>query len=355
MRMMRPSRFLFRALPTRRWARSPFTVTRSRTTTVLPASRSVLPVRMAPNLRGCRETNSCSDKPTTTMNHSKHLTNRAARKYGSLVCAAAFALAVTTKLLAADVTFSPGAYIIDMGVMPQTAANGLKPFGLLYSLVMSNQVPVAWAINPNKVTDKNPAVTIEGADFTLGTKTYRGGPFIIPAEYVNPTITNLIATWRAKGGVVDGPTKTSFTAPVFDNITSFPNTVLDKSNGGKLISAFYTPSEVPATSYILGTPNSLQLCEDVYGMPHADPQNWDAVTRAKFLNFILGGGSLFAACHSVSGMEAYAPTYLGFNFLTTSSLIRWGGHMNKNTVAVAYNMTPPSLWAGPVMQFIGQV
>jgi len=43
-----------------------------------------------------------------------------------------------------------------MGVMPQTAANGLKPFGLLYSLVMSNQIPVAWAINPNKVTDKNP-------------------------------------------------------------------------------------------------------------------------------------------------------------------------------------------------------
>src|SRR3989449_11365914 len=131
------------------------------------------------------------------MNYTKHLTNRAVRRYGPLVCAAVFALAATTRLLAADVTFPPGAYIIDRGVMPQTAANGLRPFGLLYSLVMSNQIPVAWAINPNKVTDKTPAVTIEGADFTLATKTYRGGPFIIPAEYVNPTITNLIATWRA--------------------------------------------------------------------------------------------------------------------------------------------------------------
>src|SRR3989442_10484531 len=220
---------------------------------------------------------------------------------------------------------------------------------------MRNQIPGAGTINPNKATEKTPAVTIEGADFTLGTKTYRGGPFIIPAEYVNPMITNLIATWRAKGVVVDGPTKTGFTAPVYENVTSMPNTVLDQSNGGKIISAFYTPSEVPATSYVTGTPASLQNCEDVYGMPHADPQNWDAVTRAKFLNFILGGGSLFAACHSVSGMEAYAPTYLGFNLLTTSSLIRWGGHINKNTPPFAYNIIPPSILADPMEQFVGQV
>jgi len=160
-------------------------------------SRSVLPVRMAPNLRGCRETNSCSDKPTTTMNHSKIQRIEPPESMARLSAPRAFALAATTKLLAADVTFRRRLHHRH-GVMPQTAANGLKPFGLLYSLVMSNQIPVAWAINPNKVTDKNPAVTIEGADFTLGTKTYRGGPFIIPAEYVNPTITNLIATWRPR-------------------------------------------------------------------------------------------------------------------------------------------------------------
>jgi len=214
-----------------------------------------------------------------------------------LVCGVVLLLAATTKLLAANVTFSPGAYIIDMGVMPQTAANGLKPFGLLYSLVVSNKVPVAWAINPNKVTDKNPAVTIEGVDFTLGTKIYRGGPFIIPAEYVNPTVINLIATWRAKGVVVDGPITTGFTAPVYENVTSIPNTILDRSNSGKLISAFYTPSEVPATSYVTGDPQDLQNCDDLYGLPHADPQNWNAATRAKFLNYILQGGALFAACH----------------------------------------------------------
>src|SRR5437899_12684461 len=100
------------------------------------------------------------------MNYPKHPTNRAVRRCGPLFSAAVFVLAATTKLLAANVTFSPGAYIIDMGVMPQTAAHGLKPFGLLYRLVMSKQLPVAWAINANKVTDTNPADTMEGAALT---------------------------------------------------------------------------------------------------------------------------------------------------------------------------------------------
>src|SRR5688572_12931187 len=264
-------------------------------------------------------------------------------------------LMATTKLLAADVTFAPGAYIIDMGVMPQTAANGLKPYGLVYQLVVNNQVPVSWAINPNKVTDKNPAVTLEGADFTLNGKSYRGGPFIIPAIQVTPTVTNLIATWRAKGVVVDGPITNSFTAPIFDVITSFPNTVLDLANGPKLVASFYTPAEIPAPAFIVGTPTEISSCHDVYGMPHADPQKWDASTRARLLNFILGGGGFWASCHSVSAMEASPPTYPGFNFLSTTSLVPWGNHINANTTPFAYNTNEPSIWADPIMQFVGKV
>src|SRR6185503_3622399 len=106
---------------------------------------------------------------------------------------------VTTRVCAANVTFSPGAVIIDMGQPSQNPANALKPYGLIYRLVVSNQVVVNWAINPSKITDKNPAVTVEGIDFVLNGKPYRGGPFIIPAEFVDPVVTNLIATWRAKG------------------------------------------------------------------------------------------------------------------------------------------------------------
>ena len=286
---------------------------------------------------------------------SHHPLNHRARKYCALACGALFALAATTRLLAADVTFATGAYIIDMGQMPQTAANGLKPFGLLYSLIVSNEVPVAWAINPDKVTDKNPAVTSEGADFIVNGKIYRGGPFIIPAEQVNPAITNLIATWRAKGVVVDGPIPNSFTAPVYDYLTSFPNTLLDRQNGFKLVTAFYTPSEVPASSYLVGDPNDLQTCHDVYGMPHADPQSWDAATRARFLNFLLTGGSLWASCHSVSGLEALAPTYLGYHFLTTTSLVPWSKHVNQNTPPFGYNTLDSSIWADPMVQFMGKV
>ncbi len=289
------------------------------------------------------------------MTYSHHPVKHRARKYCLLACGALFALAATTRLLAANVTFATGAYIIDMGQMPQTAANGLKPFGLLYSLIVSNEVPVAWAINPDKVTDKNPAVTSEGADFIVNGKIYRGGPFIIPAEHANPAITNLIATWRAKGVVVDGPIPNSFTAPVYDYLRSFPNVLLDLQNGSKLITAFYGPAEVPTTSYLVGNPNDVGVCHDVYAMPHADPQNWDAATRAKYLNFVLTGGFLWASCHSVSAIEGQTPSYLGFNFLSTSSLIPWGAHVNRNTPPFVYNTNQPSIWADPIMQFVGKV
>jgi hypothetical protein len=114
------------------------------------------------------------------------------------MCAAAIGWAVfflvAARLQSAEVTFSRGAYIIDMGQVPQTVANGLKPYGLIYQLVVVNQASVSWAINPNKVTDKNPTVTVEGVDFILNGKAYRGGPFIIPAEDVNATVAGLIAT-----------------------------------------------------------------------------------------------------------------------------------------------------------------
>ena len=264
-------------------------------------------------------------------------------------------LTAVTNVLAADVAFSPGAYVIDMGQMPQTAANGLKPYGLIYQLVESHQVPVSWAINPNKVTDKNPVITVEGTDFILRGKSYRGGPFIIASEDVSPAVTNLIAVWRAKGVVVDGPFTNHFTAPIFDVVASFPNTVVDTQSGLRIAAAFYEPAEVPATSYRVGGPRSLVVCDDIYAMPHADPQNWDAATRASFLNFVLSGGSLWAACHAVSSIEDAAPAGIGFNFLTTSSLVGRSDHDNHNTMPFAYNTNDLSIWRDPLMQFLGKM
>lgn len=169
-----------------------------------------------------------------------------------------------------------------------------------------------------------------------------------------------IDAWRAKGVVVDCGLP-AFSAPIYDYITSFPNSVLDLQNGDKASTAFYTPSEVPASSYRMGTPADLTLCDDVYIMPHADPQDWDIATQTTFENFILNGGSLFAACHSVSAIEAPEPTYLGSYYLSTNGLIDWGSHDDASGTDY-YPADPnrfypydPNSADDPIMQFIGTI
>src|SRR5207247_6893725 len=120
----------------------------------------------------------------------------------------------------------------------------------------------------------------------------------------------VVALGRAKGVVVDGPTTNSFTAPIYGTLSAFPNVVVDSLNGSLIVNAFYGPAEVPTSSYRLGSPLDLGICDDLYAMTHADPEYWTSATKATFLNFILAGGSLWASCHSVSAVEAFAPTYL---------------------------------------------
>lgn len=252
-------------------------------------------------------------------------------------------LAVTESVSATTtMTFSAGSYVIDMSGFPYTYANGLKPYGLVYDLVRNKQIPVYWAINPSKAKD--------GIDFTVDSRNFRGGSFIIPAEYVSAALST-ISTWTAKGVVVYGPTTSSFSAPIYDYITSFPNAVCDLQNGPIIIKAFYTPSEVPSTSYRLGSPQDLNSCDDIYAMPHADPQKWTTVQKTTFYNFINNGGFLWAACHAVSAMEAPTPTYLGYYFQSTNGLIPWGSHAGP-VLPYSYNASSAK---DPVMQFVGRL
>jgi len=107
-------------------------------------------------------------------------------------------------------TFGTGSYIIDMG-QNSTIAVGLKPYGLVYTLLRTNNVPVYWSINSSKTKD--------GIDFTFNAKNYRGGTFIISAEDATG-LGALIATWRTAGVVIDGPTASSFSAPIYKKLTS---------------------------------------------------------------------------------------------------------------------------------------
>ena len=229
-----------------------------------------------------------------------------------------------------------------MGQSTQTIANGLKPYGLVYALLKSTiPVPVDWSINSAKAKD--------GIDFTVNGKDYKGGPFIIPSELITPAVLTLITTWRGAGVIVDGPIAVGFTTPLYKTLTKWPRAFLDSQND-PLITPYYANAGVPSSSYILNAnPTMLPQCGsptgdlDVYILPHADPDLWDATWITALLNFINNGGSMWAGCHAVSVMENIP----GCNFLSIGGTIPFGSHGDG---------TPPYTYVSPgnpFMQFIG--
>lgn len=275
---------------------------------------------------------------------------------------------------AADEIFPPGAYIVDMGQATQTVANGLKPYGLVYELVVKQGIPVKWAINTTKSRG--------GFDFTANGKSYKGSAFIIPADLASQAAST-IAAWKVQGVVVDGPTTSSFTAPIYANVDSFPNAVLDAQNGS-IAQAYYTNAGIPAsttgpfgsfTTYRFGTPASLMSCDDLYVMPHADP-TW--ATHQNLIPFNQSKGFIWAACHAVSVLERLddpgdADTLSNMNFLShtppaitnTRSLKLFGSHAaptvgpyqyaDTTAQVLPYGQSTTNIWAYPIMQFLGNI
>ena len=50
-------------------------------------------------------------------------------------------------------TMDSGSYIINMGIVPQTYANGLKPYGMVYDLIRNYNTQVKWVIDTAKAKD----------------------------------------------------------------------------------------------------------------------------------------------------------------------------------------------------------
>jgi parallel beta-helix repeat protein len=263
-----------------------------------------------------------------------------------------FNLWFSAPAMAATENFTAGAYIIDMGQLTQTIASGLKPYGLLYELAVNRGIPVRWAIEPNKA--KN------GIDFVAGGKNYLGSAFIIPKEFAADAVT-AITLWRTKGVTVDGPLATSFAAPIYQTITSFPRVVLDTAKGS-IVTPYFTNAEIPAigtgsygsfNTYRIGTPASLTNCDDLFVLPHADP-TW--ATHSNLLTFNNNKGFIWAACHSVSVIEGLddpndADTLPNLNFLSSSGLVPFGIHADAN----APYTYKPNTDADPIMQFLNKL
>lgn len=229
-----------------------------------------------------------------------------------------------------------GSFIINLGVVPQTIANGLKPYGLVYDMLQNFHVPVKWVINPQKQKD--------GIDFSYNGTDYRSGAFIILAQYRTGGVNTAITGWQTKG-VIGVTTTSEISLEVYSTITYAPRWTIDKENGS-LVVPFFENAGIPASAHggssqsSWKNPADLNICDDIFALPHADPA---FQTHKNLLDWNRDfKGAIWSGCHAVSVLEN-----IGLNFLTTGGLLDYINHTNGST---PYTYTYPS---DPIMQFIG--
>ena len=191
-------------------------------------------------------------------------------------------------LIAQTETLNTGAYIVNMGVVPQTQSNALKPYGLVYDLLKNHNVSVKWVISQTKIKD--------GADFTYNGVQYKGGTFIIPAEQRTAAVNARIAFF----GVTGSTTTTPLTVNVTYTLKSAPTWTLDEQNGD-IAADFFEDAGIPASAYNFKTPAQLSGCDDVYVMPHA---NADWAYYGPLRNWVINNrGYFWGGCRTGSQIE----------------------------------------------------
>ncbi|MEY3499865.1 MAG: hypothetical protein RL308_1534, partial [Bacteroidota bacterium] len=245
-------------------------------------------------------------------------------------------------------TIPAGSLIINMGIVPQTYGNALKPYGLVYNFLTTQKVPVIWSINPLKIKD--------GTDFTVDGINFKGGPFIIERQYaIVPSVQAVVATFAAQGVIVH-TTLSEVTVPVYEEMYENPNWVLDVDNGA-IAAGYLSNAGIPSSAYRTSLPTTLSYCDDLFILPHADP-TWTSHGRLFSWNnsFTNGGnqGWIWEACHSVSVSEGISnPSNPSekLNFLSNDplpSLIIFNSHSSSSKLPFLYS-NPQS----PYMQFMG--
>lgn len=225
-------------------------------------------------------------------NHSHSNELKIANRFFLLV---ALLFYFTPRISAQTNTIIPsGSYIINMGVVPQTIGNALKPYGMIYDLIANYQVPIKWVIASGKVKD--------GVDFTYNGVDYKGGPFIITSDYRSSTVNTRITYWQSQG-VIGTTTTSPIEVPVAMtlNVASVPRWTMDLLNGSVAV-PYFTNAGIPSSAYSLTkTPQELGYCDDIFVMPHAYPQ-WS--THSNLYNWNLTNhGSIWLSCTAGSELE----------------------------------------------------
>jgi Bacterial Ig domain/Secretion system C-terminal sorting domain/Bacterial cadherin-like domain len=252
-------------------------------------------------------------------------------------------------------TLTPGSFIINMGATnPNTISNGLKPYGLIYDVMRNYKVPVKWVIGQTKIKD--------GADFTYNAVQYKGGTFIIPAEFRTAAVNARISFWQTQG-VVGTTTTTALTLNITYTLTTLPRWTFDPTNGSiaqsYLTNAGITLAAFPG-AFNFKAVSLLDCCDDLFVMPHANP-TWGTHGRLFSWNRDCRG-SIWGACHMVSALENSinpANTTQQMNFLSertaataptpwpNNSLMLWTTHLPGS---VPYTHR---LFSDPMAQYMG--
>lgn len=251
-----------------------------------------------------------------------------------------------------EITFPVGSYIVDMGDTSSDDAQ-LKPYGLIYDLVLNAKVPVYWVINGSKTSQT-------GVDLTYNGRNYISGPFVISGDDVDYNVRSMLSKWRGYGVSIDGPTDTAVTVDNSRKISSVPRVVLDNQNGkiakGYLVKSGILRNENTTDDRVYkekATPADLDSsCDDIYVMPHAEPTT---ATHSPLASFNKGGGYIWAGCHAVSYLESNTKGK-GVDdgsmfFLSTNGLLIGDKHKKASGVSGAYRVTGAA--SDPIMQFVG--
>ena len=239
---------------------------------------------------------------------------------------------------AAIETIPTGSFIVNMGVVPQTYGNGIKPWGMIHDLVKNFRVQFRWVINPAKIKD--------GEDFVYNAISYSGGTFIIPKKYRTAAVNARITYWQGQG-VVGVTTFSDFIVDVTYNLKYSPRWTFDFQNGNIAL-GFLDAALIPTASYPKKEPINLDICDDLFVMPHADP-TWATHSNLLFWNQS-NNGWIWAGCHAVSVLENLANPLNAaqkMNFLSQNGLVPFGSH---NDGSPPYSYRFPT---DPEMQFKG--
>lgn len=258
--------------------------------------------------------------------------------FSRLCCLMLLNILISKTSLAGVEPIPSGSYIVNMGVLPQTYGNGMKPWGMLFDLIKNYKVQVKWVISQSKLKD--------GIDMTYNGTDYKGGTFIIPLKYRTGAVNTRIAYWQTQG-VIGVTTTSAFNADVTYTLKYAPRWTFDLQNGA-IATTFLDDAGIPSAGYPLKYPTDLGPCDDLFVMPHADP-TW-ATHSNLFAWNQNNDGWIWAGCHAVSVLENLsnpANPSEKMNFLSQTGLVPFGSHGDGSP---PYTYRFPN---DPEMQFMG--